>query len=212
MIYFTSDLHLLRPEKHIFSPRGYNDYFKMAEDYIRKINQTVGTEDVLYILGDVLGGNLEEAVEMFKQIKCNIYIINGNYETKEAKVLLSKTGKIRLMSDALAISLKGYKFYLSHYPCRTGDFSLIGDPVKRKIWNLCGHTHTPDMFKEMRLGWPAYHVEVDAHDGYPITIDQIVNDIEYFTSNDLPPIYDWSDSKIEDYLLFAKENMGKQNI
>lgn len=201
MIYFTSDLHLLRPEAHIYSPRGYHDYLEMAEDYIRKINLTVEENDTLYILGDVLGGDIEQAYKMFNEIKCkNIHIVCGNYETPEALELLEKDERIKEIKDAIYIKLNGYKFYLSHYPCRTGDFSLIGDPIKRKIWNLCGHTHTPDMFKELRLGIPAYHVEVDAHDGYPITIEQIVNDIEYFANNDLPPKIDWSGRVMEDMI------------
>lgn len=201
MIYFTSDLHLLRPEKHIYKPRGYENYLDMAKDYIEKINSTINIDDTLYILGDTLGGDMDKAYEMFKQINCNdIHIVCGNYETPKAIELLKNDNRVKEIKDAIYIELEGYKFYLSHYPCRTGDFSLIGDPIKRKIWNLCGHTHTPDMFKELRMGIPAYHVEVDAHDGYPITIKQIVNDIEYFTNNDLPPKIDWSDTAVEDLI------------
>lgn len=204
MIYFTSDLHLLRTDEKIYKERGYKNCLSMAEDYVAKINSAVKTDDVLYILGDILGGNLKEANEYFKQIKCeNIHIICGNYETPEALELLKNDIRVKELKDAIHIKMNGYKFFLSHYPCRTGDFSLKGDPIKRKIWSLCGHTHTHDKFKELKLGIPAYHVEVDAHDGYPVSISQIIKDIEYFTGNNLPPTINWEDevemAKIANY-------------
>lgn len=134
MIYFTSDLHLLRPDEHIFESRGYKSTQEMAKDYVRKINSIVKETDELYILGDILGGKLEESIKLFKQINCsNITVINGNYETDESKELLMKTGKIKDMKDSLFVRLNDYKFFLCHFPCRTGDFSLAGDPIKRKI-------------------------------------------------------------------------------
>ena len=85
MIYFTSDLHLLRTDEKIYKERGYKNYLSMAEDYVAKINSIVKADDVLCILGDILGGNLKEANNHFKQIKCeNIHIVCGNYETPEA--------------------------------------------------------------------------------------------------------------------------------
>lgn len=134
MIYFTSDLHLLRTDEHIYKPRGYDDYLSMTEDYITKINSVVKADDVLYILGDVLGGDLQKAYELFQQIKCeNIHIVCGNYETPEALELLKNDIRVKELKDAIHIKMNGYKFFLSHYPCRTGDFSLKGDPTKRKI-------------------------------------------------------------------------------
>ena len=134
MIYFTSDLHLLRTDEKIYKERGYKNYLSMTEDYVAKINSAVKTDDVLYILGDILGGNLKEANEYFKQIKCeNIHIICANYETPDALELLKNDIRVKELKDAIFIELCGYKFFMSHYPCRTGDFSLKGDPIKRKI-------------------------------------------------------------------------------
>lgn len=201
MIYFTSDLHLLRTDEHIYKPRGYENYLSMAEDYITKINSVVKTDDVLYILGDVLGGDLKEAYKLFKQIKCeNIHIVCGNYEIPEAIELLKSDERVKELKDAIYTKINDYKFFLSHYPCRTGDFSLKGDSIKRKIWNLCGHTHISDKFQELKLGIPAYHVEVDAHDGYPVSIEQVIKEIEHFIGNNLPPKTDWSGKEIENLI------------
>lgn len=43
--------------------------------------------------------------------------------------------------------------------------------------NLCGHAHTTNPFADMDKGL-IYHVELDAHGCYPISIDDIIEDIK----------------------------------
>ena len=79
----------------------------MTKDYIRKINSVVKADDVLYILGDILGGKLEEAYDYFKQINCeNIHIVCGNYETPEALELLKNDMRVKELKDAIFMGIR----------------------------------------------------------------------------------------------------------
>ena len=88
---------------------------------------------------------------------------------------------VKELCFATRIKLKKWTFYLSHYPANT-----CNDADKKNsaiVFNLCGHTHTKDRFIEMRRGTMSYHVELDCHDNYPISIQDIKQDIIDFKNN-----------------------------
>ena len=67
-------------------------------------------------------------------------------------------------------------FFLSHYPTLVGDNHEDDKPLKNCVINLCGHVHTKDKFYDWDKGL-IYHVELDAHDNKPVSLDQILADI-----------------------------------
>ena len=77
--------------------------------------------------------------------------------------------------DAALFEHRKYTFFLSHYPSLTANYDEDKSQHERVI-NLCGHTHTTDRFNDWDLGL-IYHVELDAHDNKPVTIDEIISDI-----------------------------------
>ena len=42
--------------------------------------------------------------------------------------------------------------------------------------NLCGHSHTKDRYADINKGL-IYHVEVDAHDNTPVSLEQVIQDM-----------------------------------
>lgn len=82
---------------------------------------------------------------------------------------------------AIALKYKKYHFYMSHFPTLTGNLDDLNKPLKNKIINLCRHTHTTNPFVDMDKGI-IYHCEVDAHNSYPVLLDNIINDIKNFTN------------------------------
>ena len=60
---------------------------------------------------------------------------------------------------------------------RSPNFPLSVLFTKACVVNLCGHTHTRDRFADADKGW-IYHCELDAHDMRPVTIDEILADID----------------------------------
>lgn len=88
----------------------------------------------------------------------------------------------------MILKYNDWRFYLNHYPVLSAP---IGEktPHKSRI-SLCGHTHTTDKFLDWGRnykecgscasypGYMIYHVELDAHNNYPVSLEQIIEDIQ----------------------------------
>lgn len=71
------------------------------------------------------------------------------------------------------LDYKKYHFYMSHFPTLTGN--LEKESLKQMTLNLYGHTHQNSNFYEDRPYM--YHVGVDSHDGYPVSLDKIIEEM-----------------------------------
>ena len=72
------------------------------------------------------------------------------------------------------LNYKGYHFYLSHFPTLTGN--LEKESLKQCTCNLFGHTHQTTNF---HLDMPfMYHVGVDSHNCYPVSLDDIIQEMK----------------------------------
>lgn len=59
---------------------------------------------------------------------------------------------------------------MTHFPCMTGN--LEKKSLKQCTCNLFGHTHqTTNFYNDLPF---MYHVGVDSHDGYPVNLDIII--------------------------------------
>lgn len=151
----------------------------MNIDLINKYNSIVQDDDEVYILGDLcLGGSdcREANFNLLKQLKGKIHIILGNHCTNARQEMYKELPQVVSISYAEVIKYRKYNFYLSHYPtmCSNHDDDK---PLKAHTINLCGHSHTKDPFFHWDNNY-IYHCEVDAHDGYPISLDYIIDDIK----------------------------------
>ena len=175
MIYFTSDLHLGHNREFIFKPRGFNTIQDHDTAIIQRWNSIITDQDEVYILGDLMLNNNENGIKCLKQLKGNKYFIRGNHDT-DARINLyidEQGADIAFLGDATTLKYKGYHFYLSHYPTLTSN--LEKESLKQMTLNLYGHTHQKTNFYEDRPYM--YHVGVDSHYCYPVSIDQIIQDM-----------------------------------
>ena len=176
-ILLTSDMHFGHRKPFIYEPRGYKTVEEMNEDLIVKWNTVVSDYDTVYVLGDLMLGDNDEGLKCLNRLNGHKVVIYGNHDT-DARRQLYRTdfdGLLRA-EDAMTLKYGGYHFFLCHYPCMTGNFDY-DKPLKQRLISLCGHTHTQDRWHDWVQG-PIYHVEVDAHDGYPVELDQIIAEIE----------------------------------
>lgn len=169
--WFTSDLHFGHDREFIWGPRGYKDVEEMNRIQLEKFNSVVKPEDTVYILGDCMLGDNEIGEEFFKQLNGEIIIILGNHDTNSRIEIYKKYAKEVVY--AKRIKLKKKTFYLSHFPTITAN---PGDDPGHCTYNLYGHTHQQTKFYEDRPYM--YHVGVDSHNGYPVSIDTIISDIK----------------------------------
>lgn len=174
--WFTSDLHLEHDREFIYLPRDFSSVEKMNEILIKNINRFVAEDDELYILGDVMLGDSSIGLSYLRQINCkNIHIILGNHDTARREALYRVEPNVVEVTLAKKIKLNGYHFYLSHYPTLTANLDDNGE-LKKIVINLYGHTHQKTNFYEGRPYM--YHVGVDSHSNCPVSIDDILNDIQ----------------------------------
>ena len=178
-IYLTSDLHFCHNREFLYEPRGFSSVHEMNEQIIKNFNEVMDWGDTLVILGDCFLNDNEEGMKLMKRLPGTKHIIWGNHDTDTRKVLM-KDAEFKTHGLADTLKYKGYNFYLSHYPTLTSNYD-IDKPLKRRMINLCGHTHTKDKFQDMKMHLGLiYHIELDANNCYPILLDDIIKDIQSF--------------------------------
>lgn len=179
MIYVTSDLHLNHQRDFIYAARGYSSIEEMNKDLIRKYNSVVTDNDEVYILGDLCLGGADSLIDNFKMLSLlngKIHIVLGNHCTSTRRKMYETLPQVVSISYAEMVQYHKYHFYLSHYPTLTANLD-DGKPLRARTINLCGHSHTKDPFADWEKGC-IYHCEVDAHDGFPVSLDTIIEDMK----------------------------------
>lgn len=176
MIWFTSDWHIGHDKDFLYTPRGFSSIQEHDKEVLKRCNELVQYDDILYILGDLaLGLDAIEWNRIYKAINCReVHFIMGNHDTD---------AKIDKYIDEYGFELEGYatilplsktkRLYLSHYPTIVGNFD---DNKKKHTINLYGHTHQKTNF--FNDNPYMYHVGVDSHNCYPVSLEQILKDIE----------------------------------
>lgn len=117
----------------------------------------------------------ENGINNLNKLNGKIHIILGNHDTNSRISLYSQLEQVVEVTYATMIKYKKGLFYLSHYPTFTANYEEEG-PWHKNIINLYGHTHQQtNFFNDNPF---MYHVGVDSHDCYPVSIDEIIIDIQ----------------------------------
>lgn len=170
-IYFSSDLHFGHNKEFLYKPRGFNCIEDMNAAIVENFNSVVKDEDDLYLLGDLMLGDYEIGKFCLESLKGKKHIIIGNHDT-DNRVQIYKDLGYDILGYASMFKYQKYHFYLSHYPTLTANFD--DGSLKKCVINLYGHTHQQNNFFNEKSYM--YHVGVDSHDCYPISIEQIIED------------------------------------
>lgn len=178
MVFFTSDLHFGHDREFIYKSRGFDSVEEMNESLIFNWNELIDPEDEIYVLGDLMMNDISKGAECWKRLKGKKYVILGNHDSNARIRLYRELPNTEISGYALPYRYKKYDFFLSHYPTITYNYDT-DEPLSVQVIDLCGHTHTRDRFSDMDKGL-IYHVEVDAHDNRPVSIDSIINDIRHY--------------------------------
>lgn len=143
---------------------------------VKNFNSIINYDDDLYILGDIfLGPNIDFGISLFNQLPGKIHLIWGNHDTDNRKEALSKCHNvIEIIGYAGILKYNKYHFYMSHFPTVTTNFDDYKKPLKARTLCLAGHTHSKEKFELCG----SYNVAVDAHNCFPISIDEIIEDFK----------------------------------
>lgn len=166
MIWFTSDLHYGHSAVLNMQARPFKDVEEMNRTLIRNWNAMVSKKDTVYILGDLAH-------------RCPVETINAVISKLNGKKILIKGNHDKEYDSSLFegiydfLELKGLcdtTISLMHYPMLEWPKSRHGSI------HLHGHQHNDFGYNEdmKRQGILRYDVGVDAHDFYPVSLNQIL--------------------------------------
>lgn len=172
-IYLTSDLHFGHDREFIWKVRGYDSVEHMNTRQVEKWNAIVDSDDDVYVLGDIMLGTTDN-IRYVSQLNGRLHIVLGNHDTTTRENLYKELPNVVEVAEiGIRLKYKKYHFVLTHYPMLTGN--LEKESLKQMSLNLYGHTHQLTNFY-MDLPY-LYHVGVDSHNGYPVLVDDIIEEM-----------------------------------
>lgn len=175
-IFLTSDTHFGHSKPFIYEPRGFKNIYEHDKTIIKNWNNVVNYDDEVFHLGDVMLNDNNYGLSCLKQLNGQIHIIRGNHCSDTRKELYKSCHNVVEVCDGKFFRYGKYHFMLSHYPSLTANHDE-DKPLKTKMVNLCGHTHTKNPFYDWDKG-VIYHVELDAHNCQVVNIEHIISDIK----------------------------------
>ena len=176
-IFITSDLHFGHNKPFVYEPRGFESIEEHDEEIVRRWNEVVGPEDTAYILGDLMLVDNERGMKCLKRLNGNLKIVLGNHDTTSRIELYKTLPNVEVLGYATVIKHNKHILYLSHYPTLTSNYDYE-KPLKAQVINVCGHSHIQDALGDTSLGM-IYHVELDAHDCYPVPLNKVIEDMHF---------------------------------
>jgi len=169
MIYFTADLHFYHGNVIKHAKRPFADAAEMNRALIRNWNQTVSTEDEVYILGDVTMKGAGYAMEALTQLHGRKYLVKGNHDgfAEQASFDLSI---FKWIKDYHELKYQNELFMLFHYPIQEWN------GLHRGAYHLHGHQHNHADYNEANRaqGLRCYDIGVDANRYLPVGIHDLM--------------------------------------
>ena len=174
MIYITSDWHFCHDQPFIYEPRGFSSVNEMNEAIVERHNLIVSNDDDVWVLGDLMLNDNEKGIELISKLNGNLHIVCGNHDTDRRKELYKTLPNFITMYDGKMLRYKKYSFMLSHFPTITTNYDDQG--ITYRTLSLFGHTHSKEKFYNDNPY--IYNVAVDAHNCFPVSIEQIITDMK----------------------------------
>ena len=170
MIWLTSDLHFNHVNILKYEPvsRPYETLEEMNEVIIKNWNDRVKPEDTVYVLGDMVMGQLDAGRECLMRLNGKIVLIRGNHDSPKRIEMYKEMGIE--VHDIYYLPYKGRYFILCHFPIASEEFIKMVIKDNSEVVNLYGHVHS-NAPKGYVNG--TYHVGLDTNDLCPISIQQI---------------------------------------
>lgn len=133
-VFFTADTHFGDQAMISLCGRPFKDVAEMDRELVRRWNETVPEDGVVFHIGDFAKGNATRWNELLRELHGTIYLILGNHDIGTSKKeAFENFASVR---DQRFIEVDGQKIYLNHYPflCYGGSYS--------DVWQLFGHVHS----------------------------------------------------------------------
>lgn len=159
MIFFTADEHYFHNNIINYCDRPFDSWSEMNDEIIRKHNERVSENDVVYHLGDFTLKEKKFAESVISQLNGKHIFIKGSHDywNKDLPFLIE-------------VEARSCYLVLCHYAMLTWPRSHYGSI------QLFGHSHgklgSQYPKKQMDVG-------VDTNNFYPYSLDEIINKMSY---------------------------------
>ena len=174
-LFFTSDTHFFHENIIKYCDRPFKNAEEMNEDLIKKWNEVIPTDGIVFHLGDVsLTANQIGIKNLLERLNGDIYLIIGNHE-KDVLRKESVRNRFAGIYDIAEIFVKDDEItygeqhiVMCHYPM------IVWNGSHRGSWQLFGHVHGGLSNKGTMNHKPAQlDVGVDTSSFYPHTYQEI---------------------------------------
>jgi len=130
MIFFVADTHFSHKNIIRYAKRPFKTVQEMNSIMIKRWNDIVRPQDIIYHLGD-FGFGKNNVVGVLEQLNGKKFLCRGSHD-KDA----IKAGKyFQDIKESFYLSLNGHQLFLSHYLHYVWPKSHYGS------WHLYGHSH-----------------------------------------------------------------------
>ena len=176
-IWFTADTHLGHENIIRYCHRPFANAEEMNAELIRRWNETVPEDGIIFHLGDFASGSSKLWEDVLSSLHGKKYLILGNHDMKHIR-----QGGMRhfeLVTQQMSIRVGGQAIILNHNPflCYGGSY--------RNVWQLFGHVHSGPLshtgidHPRLNMLLPLqYDVGVDNNGFRPISFAEVKKKIE----------------------------------
>lgn len=162
--FFTADQHFFHYKAIEYCNRPYRDIKQMENEFIKKHNEVVPNNGVVYHLGDIAmlrKDQIMKIVPVLEKMNGQHHLVLGNHDEGKPFTYL----KIGFLSVHTSLVIE--EFVLVHDPAMA-----ISIDKNQKV--LCGHVHELTKFVNPNI----LNVGVDIWNYYPVSVEQVRNAFE----------------------------------
>lgn len=178
--YFTADTHFSHSNIIKYCKRPFKNVEENDEEIIRRWNEKVPEDGIVFHLGDVAFGDPEHVDNILERLNGTIYLVIGNHDWR--RIVNQHKWRFELMTQQINMKIGKRHIILNHYPMLAFSGAWRGEDA---TYQLFGHVHTSpytdeglDQARMKMLFTSQYDVGVDNNDFTPVSwkeVDQIIN-------------------------------------
>lgn len=179
-IFFTSDTHFGHSAIIKYCRRPFESIEEHDAVLMRRWNDKVRPDDLVFHLGDIGFGNPERLNAILRHLNGKIVWVIGNHDWRLIKKLDSE--RFETITQQVNMNINNQHIYLNHFPMLAFSGAYRG---LEATWQLFGHVHTSpytdeglDQQRMKHLFTTQYDVGVDNNDFTPVSFEEVKQIIE----------------------------------
>lgn len=118
-IWLTSDWHLGHKNIIHLSNRPFKTIEQHDEFIVRRFNELVQPDDIVWILGDIsFNQSYKNYADLFSRLNGKISVVLGNHDNRQHLLKCKQDGLIQDVRESKILNVGDKTIHLTHYPLR----------------------------------------------------------------------------------------------